>query len=434
MPKVRLWTFSSGKTERDLCYKSRTNEEVRNILIEAQKKDRLPTIVLFPRADGFGSSQDLPEFQAILFQFPFVEPNLADPAWEWSQNSLRTPGACIGGIPITFKMMPAEDPEAIEYFTPDFLPNLRKTGGEVVPAKTENFVNAIFYHFGLKGTRMEADPMPSVVRGTGLGGSNLAHIAAVAFASALSGVNLILSQIYGLATNLETNFTAQLDESGKIKNFGISITGGQEGLTALQGGFWDNVHMPHLGLFSVFSREIVLPEKYKELEERSFLVNVGKEQGHKRKSSDVNAVWMSKFHTYHGTLLHKWKIKTAYLGVEGLRLGDHQQVVDALGNYADIRATLCPEYYLGNEEIIQKAEEVGAAWFFLGAGGPKSTAWIYGTDPKGIAQIKKYFEDTANPEIGRVVIPFKIEPNGGQFINFEENGFEVPTPPEEMVI
>lgn len=56
----------------------------------------------------------------------------------------------------------------------------------------------------------------------------------------------------------------------------------------------------------------------------------------------------------------------------------------------------------------------------MGAGGERSTAWIYGADPKGISQVRKHFEDTADHEIGRVVIPFEIEPKGIRFINFEK--------------
>ena len=128
--------------------------------------------------------------------------------------------------------MPADDPEAFEYYAPDFhdAPVVLR---DPVPGDVPFFVNNILSQFGLKGVRIEADPMPSVYRGTGLGGSNLAHAGALCLASALTGLDLTLGQIYIACIQLENYFGVTEDDHQALR-FGVSLTGGPVSYTHLR--------------------------------------------------------------------------------------------------------------------------------------------------------------------------------------------------------
>ena len=256
----------------------RTGAEAREILAAAKI---LPEVHLYPRSDGPGSSQDLPQFAAMGHRLPVSPVELQDPLWSWSKGCLRTPGACIDGEPIIFRARPSEDPYATEYFAPDFhaAPLVQR---QPVPGQKDYFVNNILQQFGLAGVRIEAEPMPALYRGTGLGGSNLAHLAAMLLASALSGVNLSQGQIYVSATQLENQFGVQVNDRGDVR-YGVSLTGGQEALAALQGGFYDNVHLPWFnGPFSAVSRPLLQPQDYAEARRHMLLVNVGRRRAGRR--------------------------------------------------------------------------------------------------------------------------------------------------------
>lgn len=441
--RVRFWTPAAERPINSYTIR-RTGGQVREQLLNIPAQ-----VTVNPRSDGPGSSQDLFQFVAAQFRFP-SSMDLTDPAWAWSANTVRTPGACIADSPgkkisSTFRLVPADDPKAYEYHSPSFNEGRVLSVIGEVPATKANFPLNILRMFGLTGCRIESDPISEIAKGTGLGGSNLAHVASLMLASSASGVDLTLAQIYALAGPLENFFGVTKNDVAIITNaektkplatfftWGVSMTGEQEGLGGLQGGLWDNVHLPFLGLPSEVSRELVTKERYDELTQHMFLVNAGK-TGQERLSGDVNDVWMAKFRDLDGVLLHHEKLQLAYDYAEGLRTGDWEQVTKAMQRYFDIRYKLCPGYAIGVDEVLETAKQFGTVAFLVGAGGTCATALVAGTDPAAVKAHREHFETSENPDIGRIVVPFNIEGKGPKFSGFEENGFQEPAPPEERVL
>lgn len=423
MARYRQW-LSSGP----LVGLSRSGGAARELLLGATKA---PTIMLFPRSDGPGSSHDLLPFAAMGHRFPVSKPNFSDLAWAWSRNCLRTPGACLDGEPIVFRAYPAEDPEATEYYAPDFHAKPLAVRGDV-PGRAELFVNNILHQFGMKGVRIEADSMPAVYRGTGLGGSNLAHLAAMIFASSLSGAGLDLGQIFVGATFLENFFGAKEESSGHV-SFGVSVTGGQESLTALQGGFYDNVHTPfYRGPFSVVSRELLPATDYAEVQRHMLLVNVGVSRKGGVNSSLINNRWMAQWRTPEGTALHMRKTAIAYRASEALRLKDWHDYAAAIKEYREVRVQLCSEYISGQLELQQHCEELEAEYFPLGAG--TGTCLVVSPHADSISEISRRIHATPDAETARSVIPFKVREEGAEFIHFEDAGLEVPKRPQFITV
>jgi hypothetical protein len=397
---------------------------VREILLAAPV---LPEVHLYPRADGPGSSQDLPQFAAMGHRLPVAPVDLQDPFWGWSKGCLRTPGACIDGDPIVFRAGPSADPLATEYFAPDFHaePLVQR---HPVAGHKEFFVNNILLQFGLAGVRIEAEPMPAIYRGTGLGGSNLAHLAAMLLASALSGINLSQGQIYISATQLENQFGVQMNERGDVR-FGVSLTGGQEALVALQGGFCDNVHLPWFnGPFSVVSRPLLQPQDYAAARRQLLLVNVGRRRKAGVTSSGINNIWMSRWLDAEGAAVHTEKPLLAYRAAEALRHQDWGLYAHLTADYRRLRAHLCRDYLAGQEELSALCREVKAEYFPLGAG--TGTCLVAAEAETAICQLADHFSASADPATGRMALPFAIRQRGVEFYGFSENGLLLPEPPE----
>jgi hypothetical protein len=329
-----------------------------------------------------------------------------------------------------FRALPAENPEAYEYYAPDFHARpLSLTGA--VPGRREYFVNNILQQFGLAGVRIEADPMPSIYRGTGLGGSNLAHAAALIFASTLSGAELSLGQLYVAGTQLENLFGVTDDGQGHI-SYGVSVTGGQETLAALQGGFCDNVHIPlSHGPFAVVSRPLVAPEHYPRFSEHMTLVNVGVRRGEGVTSSQINITWMKQWLTDAGTALHRQKAELAYLAAEALRAQDWGAYVQMVAAYRRLREQLCPAYIAGQDELAALCRETGAEYFPLGAG--TGTCLVVAAETGVTAAIAAQIVASADPDRGRTALPFCIRTRGLECLNFVENGLTVPAPPQDDI-
>ncbi len=417
--KYHLWSARG-----DLCSIQRTGMEVRELLSGAQV---LPEVHLFPRSDGPGSSQDLPQFAAMGHRLPCREVDLNDPCWAWSQDCLRTPGACLDGDPIVFRALPSDDPQATEYYAPDFhqAPLCQR---QPVVGRSDYFVNNILAQFGLYGVRIEAEPMPALYRGTGLGGSNLAHLAAMLLGSALAGVDLTQGQIYIAATQLENQFGVHENSQGEIR-YGVSLTGGQEALAALQGGFYDNVHLPWFnGPFSVVSRPLLLPESYAAAQQHLLLVNVGRRRAEGVTSSGINNAWMARWRDQEGAGIHAEKPRLAYLAAEALRQQDWALYARAVAEYRSLRATLCVEYLSGQDELADRCHDSGLEYFPLGAG--TGTCLVVGEKAQAITQLKEYFTASADAQTGRLAMPFRIREKGVEYYGFQENGLTLPMAPE----
>jgi len=400
--------------------------DVRALLLAAHI---YPEVHLYPRSDGPGSSQDLPQFAAMGHRLPGSAPDFSDPAWTWSQGCLRTPGACIDGEPIVFRALPAENPDATEYFAPDFHTE-PLVACQPIPGRREYFVNNILQQFGLFGVRIESLPMPALYRGTGLGGSNLAHLAALVLGSALSGLDLSRGQLYITATQLENYFGVNDQEPGNLP-YGVSLTGGQEALAALQGGFWDNVHLPWFnGPFSVISRPLLTEEHYAEAARHLLLVNVGRRRGRGVTSSKINNVWMSRWADTAGAALHGAKPLLAYTAAETLRQRDWGGYCAAIAEYRQLRRLLCADYVSGQEELAALCREAGAEYFPLGAG--TGTCLVASEQPAVIAEFSQHFAQSADPQSARTAIPFKIRSQGVRYLGFVENGLALPSKRAEL--
>ena len=418
---MRVW-----RADGSLNGVRRTAKEVRSLLKEARIA---PTVEMFPRSDGPGSSQDLPQFLAMGFRMWRDEPDLNDPKWTWSRSALRTPGACVGVEPITFRAVAADDPSEVQYHAPDFHGTRVVRAKSIVPGMPDQFVNNILAEFGLFGTRIEAGPMPAVYRGTGLGGSNLAHAASLTLASALSGANLSLGQIYTWGTVLENNFGVV--RRGDNLSYGVSLTGGQETLTALQGGVFDNVHVPvAFGLHAVLSRRLVESAEYGRLEEHLALVNLGRRRREGMTSAIVNRDWMAAWATVQHAELHLRKAALAYEGAEALRSLDFVTYADVIRQYRDIRVELCPQYTAGQSELQDLCERFGGQYFPVGAGG--GTCLVCCPRSSALQDLLNRIRGTESQAAGRVVIPFSVQDSGIHFVGFCENGLEIPEGPPDI--
>lgn len=420
MIATRIWRAGG-----DLHDARRTASEVRELLEHAANP---PAVHLYPRADGPGSSQDLPQFAAMAGRIARTPMNIADPTWEWSRECLRTPGACIDSQPIEYRIVPAADPSAYEYYSPDFH-SRPVVAHDPLPGIPNLFVHNVLRQLGLRGVRIEASPMPAVLRGSGLGGSNLAHAAALILGSAVTGIRLELSQIYVAATELENNFGIR--ETNGALSFGISLTGGQETLTAFQGGVWDNVHLPlHLGPHGVIAREIVSSGDYGALSRHLLLVNVGRRRAPGVTSSSVNSDWLRAWHTQAGARQHSEKIGLAWKAAEAMRNLDWAGYCDVVTRYRQIRAAISPAYVAGQEELATLCARVDATWFPVGAG--SGTCLVAAEDAGSISSIREAIDSTRDIDRGRTVIPFNVRKNGIVFHNFSESGLERPQLPQAL--
>jgi len=401
----------------------RTGADARSLLTEATVA---PSVDLSPRLDGPGSSQDLPQFAAMGTRLPQGPIDFEDPSWAWSRGSLRTPGLCVDGPPIRYRAVPAADPEAYEYWSPDFHTepiSIRSTVAGIKP----NFVCNILAQFGMKGVRIEADPMPAVYRGTGLGGSNLAHAAAMILASALSGVDLNLGQIYVAATQLENYFSVE-GAPAEALDFGVSLTGGQETLTALQGGIYDNVHVgSYYGPYAVASREIVREGDYPEISRHIALVNIGQRRSAGVTSSGINNTWMAAWQTTDGAEIHLRKPGIAYDAVEALRTLDWSAFAAAVREYRELRGQLAPDYLAGQEELATLCLDTGTEYFPLGGG--RGSCLVTGPNAERVAEVEQAIATTKEPARGRTTLAVQIRKKGLRLGGFDELGLTEPSAP-----
>jgi hypothetical protein len=388
-----------------------------------------PTVELYPRSDGPGSSLDLPQFQAMGTRIWLGEVALDDEAWKWSNGSLRTLGACIDCDPVRFRAVPSSRENEVEYFAPDFH-DKPITTTEIVPGLPELFVNNILVQFGLFGVRIEADPMPAVYRGTGLGGSNLAHAAALILVSALSGADLSLPQLYVWGTFLENNFGVRRITPYSVA-YGVSLTGGQEMLTAFQGGLADNVHLPFLyGPHAVLSRELVAPEQYDELSRHLALVNLGNRRADGATSRSVNTDWIAAWAIPEQATKHLRKAVLAYEGAEALRLLDFHVYADVIRTYREIRTELCTGYTAGLGEMKQLCDQFGCQYFPVGAGG--GTCLVCAPQASFLTDLLAYIKGSEDPSVGRIAIPLRIRRGGIGVLGFEELELAIPAGAPEL--
>lgn len=433
--RVALWNPGASQVFK---YTQRNGKEAREVLMRCGEIGIRQCV----RVDGPTSSQDLMAFQANLLGFPQGRVDLSSITWEGTQNLLRAAGIRVGSIPmVEYRLEPSEDESCLEYISPDFTGGkpISVRGGESIPAKPGNFpltiLAAMFGNTG--GIRLVHTGTPKAAAAAGMGGSNLAINAALILGSIASGLNLSLAEVVAQAIPFENNYGVKMVEvrdaqgnAAQMPVFGVSLTGGQEGITALNPfGIADNLFVPNLGVGRMVSRELLAPQDYEKIERSMLIVNLGEvptsELSAGQGSTDVNAVWMSRFRDAEGTALHARKLRLGYQWVEALRTADIEGMKAAAKEYTDIRIALNSAYAAGQNELFTLARKHNLAVFICGAGGARlvpdrevakpGTAVLIGA-PEDIAGFQAEFK--TSEETGRICLPLKVG---------EEVGITVPS-------
>lgn len=377
-------------------YKAMSN--LRKLLNIAAKQKSLPTVIVYNRIDGPGSSLDLREFQQTFWKLPQIPENLsADPAMEWTRNLPRTVGITINtGTKIYVEPF---DPGWIAVKSIEYGIEAVAKSGEVLPIK-ENWLIKILDLFNLNGVKFVLHNLHPGIQSSGLGGSASATTGVCILANELAGRPFSPVQIVSIASLIE-------------QDFGVSITGTQEQSNVVFGGVCDYAWFPwgipgkdDTGYGTSLRTELVPPIRYEELEKRIAIFH----SGIPRASTNVNSVWVNKLSQPEGYRLHKLKLDIAYQFREGLRLSQWNDVSESIKKYQEIRTSLCPAYMEGAREIQGFAHERECVIFPLGAGGGGGIL-VFGHDPDSLLILRQ--------ELGRVYreIPFKIQPCGHEILN-----------------
>lgn len=372
--------------------------QLQKLLEKASKNNALPSVIVYNRIDGPGSSLDLREFQQALWRLPQIPKDIfADPAMEWTRELPRTIGITMDtGTRIEAHPF---DPALIGVKSVEYGTQTIGRTGEVILTK-KNWLLKILDIFGLSGVLFVLQNLRAGVQSSGLGGSATAMTGVCLLANELAGRPFSQIQLISMASRIE-------------QDLGISITGTQEQSNVIFGGVVDYVwfpwgipDLPETSYGESLRLELVPPEDYEELEQRMAIFH----SGHTRPSTDVNSVWREALSTPEGYRLHAKKPEIAYQFREGLRLHKWDQVLKAIEQYREIRTALCPAYMNGAREILGRAEAKGCTVFPLGAGGGGGIL-VFSPEPKSLQRLR---EDLQN--IYRE-ITFHIKPKGHEFIH-----------------
>jgi galactokinase/mevalonate kinase-like predicted kinase len=358
----------------------------------------LPTVVVYNRLDGPGSSLDLREFQQALWSLrPLPEDILADPAMKWSEGFPRTvsmtinTGTKVQGVPFEHGEIAVR---SVEYHT-----EVSARTGAVVPTKA-NWLLKILDIFSLSGVMFLLHNLRPGIQSSGLGGSASAATGVCILANELAGRPFGPTQLIALASRIE-------------QDLGVSITGTQEQASVLFGGVADYVWFPwgipgrpETGYASSIRTPLLEPQDYAELEKRIAVFHSGRP----RASTDVNSVWVGRLLQEDGLALHKRKPAIAYRFREALRLRRWDEVHETIQNYRDLRTHLCPPYMDGAHELLGFAEARGCTIFPLGAGGG-GAVMAFGTKADALQLLRTDLAGVYRE------IPFSFRAEGHQLIN-----------------
>lgn len=376
---------------------------LRNRLVGAQKRERLPTVLAYNRIDGPGSSLDLREFQQALWSLPSM-PKACDqePAAKWTYQLPRTIGITID-VGTKIEAQPFEEGfiavQSIEYATEA----IARTG-EVHPTR-ENWLLKILDTFRLSGVKFVLHNLRAGVQSSGLGGSAAATTGVCILANELAGRPFDEIQLVSIASRME-------------QDLGVSFTGTQEQSNVVFGGVVDYVWFPwgipcepRTGYGESLRFELLPPQAYHELEQRIAIFHTGRT----RASVDVNAVWMKALSSRQGFLLHREKLQIAYSFREALRLRRWSDAIGAIAEYREVRTRLCSAYMDGAMEILGFAKDRHCEAFPLGAGGGGGIL-IFAPEPDALTSLK------ANLSPAYREIPFRIMAKGHELANMPMEG------------
>jgi len=373
--------------------------KLQKILEVAEKQKKYPTVLVYNRIDGPGSSLDLREFQQAFWSLPQIPKDLhTDPEMKWTRTLPRTVGITIN----TGTKIYAEpfNPEMIAVQSIEYGTEVSAKQGEVTPIK-ENWLLKILDLFGLKGVKFVLHNLRAGIQSSGLGGSATATTGVCILANELAGRPFNSIQLVSIASRIE-------------QDYGVSITGTQEQSNVVFGGVCDYAWFPwgipnrdNTGYATSVRTELMQQSRFKELESRLAIFH----SGITRASTDVNSVWVNALSKKEGYQLHKLKLDIAYRFREGLRLRNWQAVYQTIKEYQEIRTSLCPAYMEGAMEIKGFAHERDCVVFPLGAGGGGGM-FVFGTEAKSLKALKYDIKDVYRE------IPFKIQSYGHKLLNF----------------
>lgn len=423
---------------------TRRNAEIRDKLAPmTQPLDITAYCRLF---DVTGSSNDLPQWQVIFNRFK-EEMDYGNLYGAWGRG-LPTLSACCSNIPVSFKFSatPAGKEQSIIYTNPTYgIDHLEWDFSKNPLVPIGNMQNAAFKVlgdvYGLRGIEIEAIPAGAVARSGGLEGSN-AFMYAMQWAGAtLAGTGHGPGELFSRSVN-DSNYTFS------------DLTGGQGISAMIEGGYHTFRYIVGPGMLGYISSETIPPSAYGEVESHIDLVQPGKDfaGSTKRSAADINGVWCNANNTVDGFALNS---QIPELGIDFAQaLNDAavnkneeawKHVVDIARKQAnDIRAKLCSDYFLGNEEFVREVNEMGGAAFALGAGGPETMFAVLG--PKGLTQaVRERFDlqpitdDVAQNVLAtkgllRGYVPYKINEVGMTHSEGWEQFGPIPPAPVEVEI
>lgn len=373
--------------------------QLHDYLTEARKEKALPKVVAYNRIDGPGSSLDLCEFQQAFWKLPPIKHD-DDPRGEWTRELPRTVGITIDtGTKIEAHPY---DPDLIGVKSVEYETEVSATPGSVIPVK-ENWLLKIVDIFDIKGVMFVLNNLREGIQSSGLGGSSTATIGVCILANELAGRPFSKIQLISMASRIE-------------QGFGVSITGTQEQSNVIFGGVtdyvwfpWGKPGIPDTGYGESLRYELLQPEDYPLLEERTAIFH----SGHPRLSSEVNLTWRNALLTESGYNLHSKKMKIAYMFREGLRLQNWGRVFESIEEYRRIRTKLCDSYMESSRDILEHAKKSKCTAFPLGAGGGGGVL-LYSKDPESLENLKDDLRGVYDE------IPFKIRSKGHTIDNIME--------------
>lgn len=374
-----------------------------SILKEAEKAERIPSIIAYNRVDLGGSSLDLREWQETLFPADFdlavIKNNLQnldyDPVMLWSRNLLRTVGITIDVGTLIEAYPLAQGKIGVE--SVDFNFKYIKKRGEI-PKRKEYWLLKIIESFGVDGVLFKLQNLKQELKSAGLGGS----------ASVTAGTAILANELAGKIFKGE-----QIIERSSLieQDFDVSITGTQEQSNVVFGGvtdyLWSWFFPGHNNFYGASIRTKLLDEKdYTQLKDRIDLYFIGE-----RSSTDVNAEWRERLKDEEGFKKHSEKPLLTYQLREDIRNKNWQGPKNNILQYQKIRTELCPAYMNGCSKIEDICKKYDSVSFPLGAGGGGSTM-IYSADPDNLKRVRKELKDYHR-------IDFKILPKGHKFKNID---------------
>lgn len=388
-----------------------------DILEEAQKNGKIPSVIAYNRIDWGGSSLDLREWQMSLrgsdFDLNDISNHLhklnSDPAMYWSRNLPRTVGITIDigtlieAYPLDKGKIGIESADYPEYncieekgmITPVEL--IKEKSGEI--KEKNKWLLKIIESMGIDGVLFKLQNQRPELKSAGLGGS----------ATVTTGATILANELAGKIFN-----AYQIIERSSIfeQDYGVSITGTQEQSNVVFGGvtdyLWSWFFPGENNFYGTSVRTLLLKEKdCRELEDRIALYFVGE-----RSSTDVNAIWREKLlKDRQGFILHSKKLLLAYQLREAIRTKNWEAAKDPILQYQKIRTELCSAYMNSCQKIEDICKKYDSVSFPLGAGGGGSVM-IYSPNPKNLKNIQKELENYHR-------IDFKILPKGHRLKNIE---------------